>query len=105
KPLTRVVLRLEAHVVKGYGSAGKYRAAVRALRRARTSGLPTASLECAFDDLRATVQTALPGTVALDDARLAPVAGALLRELHAAPAAGLPPSPPSRHVEAATEAA
>jgi ATP-binding cassette, subfamily B, bacterial len=105
KPLHRVVLGVGDHVVKGYASAAKYTASARGLRFAQESGLPTAAFEARLDDLGATVQTALPGSVATDDTRLAPVAGALLRELHASDADDLQPCGPERHLRAAAESA
>jgi aminoglycoside phosphotransferase (APT) family kinase protein len=51
------------------------------------------------------VQSALPGNVASDDTRLAPVAGALLCELHERDARELRPTPPERQLRAAAESA
>src|SRR4029077_9979819 len=62
----------------------RYEAAARGLELAEASAVPTAGYEARVAELRATVQAALPGRVATDDARLAPVAGSLLRDLHAA---------------------
>jgi len=100
-PLHRVVLGVGGHVVKGYASWAKFAAAADGLRFAQTSGLPTAVFEARLDDLGATVQSALPGSVAIDDTRLAPVAGALLRELHERRADGLRPNGPDRQLRAA----
>jgi ATP-binding cassette, subfamily B, bacterial len=103
KPFGRVVLRVGDHVVKGYATDGKYLAAVDALRFAEESGLRTSSFEARIDDLRATVQSALPGSVATDARALASVAGSLLGELHAGNARGLSPAFPERLLVSAAE--
>jgi ABC-type multidrug transport system fused ATPase/permease subunit len=100
KPFARVVLGVGAHVVKGYASDAKFTAADRALRLAQATLLPTAAYEGRVDELRATIQSVVPGVVALDDAALAPAAGSLLRDLHRFDAEGLPPA---NHLRAATE--
>jgi len=104
KPLGRIVLQVGAHVLKGYASESKYGDAARALQIAAATPVPTAGYEARIEELRATVQTALPGTVATDDVALAGVAGSLLREVHAAQVDGLPNAPPTRCLRAAADA-
>jgi hypothetical protein len=95
KPLGRVVLGVGGHVVKGYASDAKHEAAARALRVvARSGAVVTAAYEGSLPELRATVQAALPGTVARDDAGHARAAGELVRGLHSLGVAGLPRARP-----------
>ena len=104
KPLGRVVLQAGSHVLKGYASESKYGDAARALEIAAATPVPTPHYEARIEELRATVQTALPGTIATDDVALAGVAGSLLREVHAAHVDGLPDAPSARCLRAAADA-
>ena len=104
KPLGRVVLQAGSHVLKGYASESKYGDAARALQIAAATPVPTPHYEARIEELRATVQTALPGTIATDDVALAGVAGSLLRDVHAAHVDGLPDAPSARCLHAAADA-
>jgi ABC-type multidrug transport system fused ATPase/permease subunit len=105
KPLHRVVLGVGGHIVKGYATEAKLDAAARGPRFAEQTRIRTAAFEARLDALGATVQTALPGSIATDDRRLAPLAGALVRELHEGEPNGLPRIGPDRHLRAAVESA
>src|SRR5581483_11251475 len=82
KPFGRVVLAAGPTVVKGYAARAKLHAALRGFRLAERTEVRAAPCAACLDDLRATVQRALPGLVAGDDAGLAPTAGLLLRAIH-----------------------
>src|SRR4029077_8640834 len=105
KPLHRVVLGVGGHVVKGYATEAKLDAAARGLRFAEQTGIRTAAYEARIDELGSTVQTSLAGSIATDDRRLAPLAGAFARELHEGEPNGLPRVGPDRQLRAAAESA
>lgn len=105
KPLGRAVLRLDGRVVKAYARQAEYARAARGLREVSAAGIvPTPSYVGELRDLRATVQTALSGRVASDELRLAPAAGALLRELHGLELDHLPVATAERQLAAAAAA-
>jgi ABC-type multidrug transport system fused ATPase/permease subunit len=98
RPRSLAVLRFDGHVLKAYGRASDYDAAVAGLREAERTRVPTAPLEAAFGDVRLTVQPRLAGTRADvgDAVALAARAGAVVRDLQESPFAALRPFGPER---------
>ena len=108
RPGQRAVLRAGGVVLKAYAEDAAFRAGVAGLRLAGRLGLTAGPrLHGALGDVRLTVQAAIDGTpVPRSGARgIAPVAGAMLRVLHGAPAAGIDAAPPRRMLASAARGA
>ena len=103
KPRSRAVLRAGGHVLKTYGAARSFEAALTGL----TTALPlrTAAFAGAAPELRLTAQRSLEGGRPASAAAVAAAAGALVATLQRAPLAALPAAPPERRLEAAVRKA
>jgi ATP-binding cassette, subfamily B, bacterial len=99
KPRSRAVLRAGEHVLKTYGAARSFEAALTGL----TTALPlrTAAFAGAVPELRLTAQRSLEGERPAAAADVAERAGNMVATLQSAPPGPLPAAPPERQLEAA----
>jgi ATP-binding cassette, subfamily B, bacterial len=106
KPRSRAVLRLGDHVLKAYGSDGKYEAALAGLLTAARQGpVPTAEFAAAVPELRLTAQRVVHGDRPGSALAVAQRAGELVAELQRAELPSLPPAPIERQLAAAVRKA
>jgi ABC-type multidrug transport system fused ATPase/permease subunit/aminoglycoside phosphotransferase (APT) family kinase protein len=106
KPRRRAVLRVNGHVVKIYRRQGEFERAVAGQRAASTlDSVVAPRLEASSIEWLITVQTLLRGSAVPDATRIAAHAGAVLAELHASRAMGLPEFGPIAQLEAAAASA
>jgi ATP-binding cassette, subfamily B, bacterial len=106
KPRARAVLRAGDHVLKAYGSAAVFEAAVTGLvTAARHSPLPTADFAGADPELRLIAQGSVRGELPGSAAEVAERAGALVAALQRASLPDLPSAPPASQLEAAAHKA
>jgi ATP-binding cassette, subfamily B, bacterial len=101
KPHARAVLRSNGHVLKAYGSAARFEAALAGLCAASAGPVPTGTFAGASPQLRMTAQRAVAGRRPESAAEVAEAAGALAAALQRMPAAGLPAAPPERVLRSA----
>jgi ABC-type multidrug transport system fused ATPase/permease subunit len=105
KPRSRAVLRLGGLILKAYGRAREYEAALAGLRAAQAAPFPTADFAAADAELRLTAQRELGGERPGDAVVVAREAGRLAAALQAAPLAGLADAPADRALAAAVRKA
>jgi ATP-binding cassette, subfamily B, bacterial len=101
KPRSRAVLRLGPLILKTYGRARQYDAALTGLQAAQYAPFPTADFAAALPELRLTAQRELKGTRPDDAAGVAREAGRLAAALQSAPLDGLADAPAARALTAA----
>jgi hypothetical protein len=101
KPRSRAVLRLGPLILKAYGRARQYDAALAGLRAAQDAPFPTAAFAAAVPELRLTAQRELHGERPEDAAGVAREAGRLAAALQRADLPGLDPAPAERALAAA----
>jgi hypothetical protein len=105
KPGRRAALRFGDHFVKIYASRGLFERSVRNLRAVEPLGIRTPRCEAAIPGLRIEVQSLVLGSQPSGPRKVAPEAGALLAQLHAAKLDGLRSAPPAYWLKSAVKSA